>query len=170
MFLDESGAKTNFTRLRGRCLTGERLVCKAPAGHWSTTTMIAAICLTGAIAGAVIKGAMDGEVFSVWVTEALLPGLKPGQIVVMDNLPAHKRPAVRKMIEAAGCEVWFLPPYSPDFNPIEMMWSKIKQLIRGAEPRTFQELVRAVFDGMDAVTLNDARGFFSHCGYGASLD
>ena len=103
VFLDESGAKTNFTRLRGRCPAGERLVCKAPAGHWSTTTMIAAICLTGAIAGAVIKGAMDGEVFSVWVTEALLPGLKPGDIVVMDNLPAHKKTGGAK--DDRGCRV-----------------------------------------------------------------
>ena len=165
VFLDESGAKTNFTRLRGRCPIGERLPSKAPAGHWSTTTMIAAICLSGAIAGAVVKGAIDGDVFTTWVREALLPGLKPGRIVVMDNLPAHKRPAVRRMIEAAGCELWLLPPYSPDFNPIEMMWSKVKQLIRGAEPRTFDALVQAVFDAMNAVTAHDAVGFFGHCGY-----
>jgi transposase len=127
--------------------------------------MIAAVRLGGAIAGAVVKGAMDGDLFIVWVREALLPGLRPGEIVVMDNLPAHKRPAVQEMIQAAGCQLWFLPPYSPDFNPIEMMWSKIKQLIRGAEPRTFEALVQAVFAAMDAVTATDATGFFSHCGY-----
>lgn len=131
--------------------------------------MIAAVRLGGAIAGVVVKGAMDGDVFIVWVREALLPGLRPGDIVVMDNLPAHKRPAVREMIQAAGCQLWFLPPYSPDFNPIEMMWSKIKQLIRGAEPRTFETLTQAVFAAMDAVTAADAEGFFSHCGYRLSL-
>jgi transposase len=127
--------------------------------------MVAAVRLGGAIAGAVVKGPMDGDVFVAWVREALLPGLRPGDIVVMDNLPAHKRPAVRAMIEAAGCELWPLPPYSPDWNPIEMMWSKVKQLIRGAEPRTFEALVQAVFSAMDAVTPNDAVGFFEHCGY-----
>jgi len=127
--------------------------------------MIAAVRLGGAIAGAVVKGAMDSDVFIVWVREALLPGLRLGDIVVMDNLPAHKRPKVREMIEAAGCHLWLLPPYSPDFNPIEMMWSKVKQLIRAAEPRTFEALVQAVFNAMDAVTADDAIGFFEHCGY-----
>jgi transposase len=127
--------------------------------------MVAAVRLEGAVAGAVVKGAMDGDVFVVWVREALLPGLRPGDIVVMDNLPAHKRPIVRSIIEEAGCELWLLPPYSPDFNPIEMMWSKVKQLIRGCEPRTFETLAQSVFDAMDAVTTEDARGFFSHCGY-----
>lgn len=127
--------------------------------------MVAAVRLEGSIAGAVVKGAMDGDVFVVWVREALLPGLRPGDIVVMDNLPAHKRPIVRSIIEEAGCELWLLPPYSPDLNPIEMMWSKVKQLIRGCEPRTFETLTQAVFDAMDAVTSQDANGFFAHCGY-----
>ena len=127
--------------------------------------MVSALCLNGAIAGAVVKGPMDGDVFIAWVREALVPGLRTGQIVVMDNLPAHKRPAAREMIEAAGCQLWLLPPYSPDLNPIEMMWSKVKQLIRGKEPRTFDELVKAVFGAMDAVTAADAIGFFSHCGH-----
>jgi transposase len=140
-------------------------VCKTPAGHWCTTTMVAALRLSGAIAGAVVKGPMDGDVFEVWVRDALRPGLQPGDIVVMDNLPAHKRPAVRQVIESAGCELRMLPPYSPDCNPIEPMWSKVKQLIRGAEPRTFEALVEAVFRAMDAVTTDDARGFFTHCGY-----
>ena len=121
--------------------------------------------LGGAIAGAVVKGPMDGDVFAVWVREALLAGLHPGDIVVMDNLPAHKKPVIREMIEAAGCALWMLPPYSPDWNPIEMMWSKVKQLIRGCKPRTFEALVPAVFNAMDAVTANDAAGFFQHCGY-----
>ena len=127
--------------------------------------MVAAVRLEGVIAGAVVKGPMDGDVFVAWVREALLPGLRPGDIVVMDNLPAHKRPEVRTMIEAAGCDLWMLPPYSPGFNPIEMMWSKVKQLIRGAQPRSFDELVQAVFDAMDAVTSDDASGFFEHCEY-----
>jgi transposase len=165
VFVDESGAKTNLTRLRGRCDRGERLLCKTPAGHWNTTTMIAAVRLGGAIAGAVVKGPMDAEVFIAWVREALTPGLRPGDIVVMDNLQPHKNPAVRRMIEAMGCELWLLPPYSPDLNPIEMMWSKVKQLIRGAEPRTFETLIQAVFGAMDAVTAADAEGFFRCCGY-----
>ena len=127
--------------------------------------MIAAVRLEGAIAGAVVRGAMDSDVFVVWVREALLPGLRRGDIVVMDNLPAHKRPIVRSIIEEAGCGLWFLPPYSPDFNPIEMMWSKVKQLIRSMEPRTFETLIQAVFDAMDAITSQDAHGFFHHCGY-----
>jgi transposase len=131
--------------------------------------MVAAVRLEGAIAGAVVKEAMDGDVFVVWVREALLPALRPGDIVAMDNLPAHKRPMVRSMIEEAGFELWFLPPYSPDFNPIEMMWSKVKQLIRGQEPRAFETLVQAVFSAMDAVTPEDANGFFRHCGYRQTL-
>lgn len=127
--------------------------------------MVAAMRLGGAIAGAVVKGPMDGDVFVAWIHHALIPSLKPGDIVVMDNLSAHKRPEVKSMIEAAGGELWMLPPYSPDLNPIEMMWSKLKQLIRTAEPRTFDELVAAVFDAMDAVTANDTTGFFQHCGY-----
>ena len=163
--MDESGAKTNFTRLRGRCGRGERLLCKTPAGHWSTTTMIAAVRLDGATAGAIVQGAMDSDVFVAWVRETLVPSLRSGDIVVMDNLQPHKHSEVRRLIEAAGCELWLLPPYSPDLNPIEMMWSKAKQLIRSAEPRTFDTLVRAVFAAMDAVTTEDAAGFFRHCGY-----
>jgi transposase len=163
--VDESGAKTNFTRLRGRCGRGERLLCKTPAGHWSTTTMIAAVRLDGAIAGAIVQGAMDSDVFIAWVREALTPSLQHGDIVVMDNLQPHKHSEVRRLIEAAGCELWLLPPYSPDLNPIEMMWSKVKQLIRSSEPRIFETLVKAVFATMDAVTANDAQGFFNHCGY-----
>jgi transposase len=132
-------------------------------------TRIAAVRLGGAIAGAVIKGAMDGDVFIAWVREALLAGLRPGDIVVMDNLPAHKRAAARTLIEAAGCELWLLPSYSPDMNPIEMMWSKVKQLIRSAEPRSYEALTQAVFAAMDAVTADDAAGFFSHCGYNPPL-
>jgi transposase len=140
-------------------------LCKVPAGHWNTTTMVAAVRLEGAIAGAVVKGPVDGEVFVAWIRQSLLPGLRTGDVVVMDNLPAHKRPDVRAMIEAAGCQLWMLPAYSPDLNPIEMMWSKVKQLIRGAEPRTFEALVHAVFNAIDAVTAGDAAGFFTHCGY-----
>ena len=131
--------------------------------------MVCAVRLQGAIAGAVVKGPMDGDVFVAWIRDALLPSLRPGDIVVMDNLPAHKRPDVRAMIETAGCELRMLPPYSPDLNPIEMMWSKVKQLVRGDEPRTFDDLVQSVFNAMDAVSANDAGGFFRHCGYRTSL-
>jgi len=131
--------------------------------------MIAAVGLDGAAAGAIVQGAMDTDVFIAWVREALTPSLRPGDIVVMDNLQPHKHPAVRRMIEAAGCDLWLLPAYSPDLNPIEMMWSKVKQLIRSSEPRTFDALVKAVFAAMDAVTASDAAGFIDHCGYRRSL-
>lgn len=132
--------------------------------------MVAAVRLQGACAGAIVKGAMDTDVFITWVREALTPSLRPGDIVVLDNLQPHKHPAVRRMIEARGCELWLLPPYSPDLNPIEMMWSKVKQSIRSAEPRTFEALIQAVFAAMDAVTTKDAAGFFDHCGYHRPLN
>ena len=123
MFLDESGAKTNMTRLRGRSLKGRRLHCSAPCGRWQTTTMISSIRLDGTTACMTIEGATNTEVFRVYVREVLIPSLKAGDVVIMDNLSAHKNAQTIALIEAAGASVQFLPPYSPDFTPIEMLWS-----------------------------------------------
>ena len=168
VFLDESGAQTNLARLRGRCPEGERLVASAPHGHWKTYTMLAAVRTTGPCAAALVDGPVDADVFRAYTELVLVPALRPGDVVVMDNLQPHKAAGVREMIEAAGASLLYLPPYSPDFNPIENMWSKVKQLLRSAAARTFQALQAAVWAALDAVTPDDCRGFFAHCGYAAT--
>lgn len=165
VFLDESGAKTNMTPLHGRALRGERVVDHAPYGHWCTTTMIGAVGLRGVCAAMVVDAPTDAAVFETFIEQLLVPTLRSGDVVVMDNLAAHKGPAVREAIEAVGAEVLFLPPYSPDFNPIESMWSKVKQFLRRAATRTFDTLVAAIGDALRSVTLDDCRGFFTGCGY-----
>jgi transposase len=165
IFIDESGAKTNMTRLRGRCKGGSRLHDSTPLGHWETTTMIAALRLGGPTAPMVIEGPTDAAVFRAYVKHVLAPVLRPGQIVVLDNLSSHKGGEIRQMIQAAGCELWMLPPYSPDFNPIEKMWSKIKEFLRSAKARCTEELYRAVAEALHRVTPQDAMGWFESCGY-----
>lgn len=164
LFLDETGAKTNMTRLYGRSRKGTRAVDSAPNGRWHTTTLIGAVGLEGAKAPMVVEGATDTDVFTAYVEHVLVPELKPGMIVVMDNLTPHKAPAVAAMIEAAGAELWFLPPYSPDLNPIELMWSKVKELLRAAKARTQQELWDAVAVALSKVSADDAKNWFKHCG------
>jgi len=133
--------------------------------------MIAAICLGddqrpgGAIAGAAVNGATDTDVFVAWVAHALIPCLIAGMVVIMDNLRPHKNPQVEKLIRAAGCTLLYLPPYSPDFNPIEPMWSKVKSIIRAREPRTKAALYDTIFDALACVTESDAKGFFTGMGY-----
>ena len=168
VFIDESGAKTNRTRLRGRAPCGERLVEHVPHGHWHTTTMISAIRLTGVEAPRVIDGAMDSLVFRGYVERVLAPTLHAGDIVVMDNLSPHKTAGVREAIEAVGASLLYLPPYSPDFNPIEAMGSKVKQSLRGAAARTSRTLLQAIGDALRSITLDDCRGFFRGCGYVAT--
>lgn len=165
VFVDESGAKTNMTRLRGRCKGGARLHDLAPHGHWETTTMIAALGLEGATAPMVIEGATDAAVFRAYVKHVLVPVLREGQIVVVDNLGSHKGAEVREMIEATGAALWFLPPYSPDLNPIEKMWSKVKEFLRAVKARGTEQLYEAVGVGLDKVTPQDAQGWFASCGY-----
>ena len=157
-----------MTRTRGRAPKGERVAEKVPAGHWTTTTMLAAVRTAGPLAGAVVTGATDTDVFLTWVEHALVPALVPGETVVMDNLRPHKNPRVRELIEAAGCRAVYLPPYSPDLNPIENMWSKVKSHLRSAAARTYEALQQAVTDAMHAVTAADCHGFFRHCGYPAT--
>ena len=134
--MDETGAATNMARLRGRAQKGERLRAGIPQGHWKTTTFVAGLRLTGMVAPMVLDGPMNGAAFLAYVQQVLAPELKPGDIVIMDNLSSHKGPAVRAAIEAAGAHLLYLPPYSPDFNPIENAFAKLKALLRKAAERT----------------------------------
>lgn len=152
-------------RLRGRSLIGQRLVAKVPHGHWKTTTILSAVGLRGAFAPAAFDGPTDREVFLAYVEQALAPRLRPGDIVVMDNLQPHKAAGVRQAIEATGATVLYLPPYSPDFNPIENLWSKLKTHLRSVDARTFDALCDAIATGLERITPSDCRGVFQNCGY-----
>lgn len=165
MFLDESAAKTNMTRSCGRAPRGERVYDHAPAGHWCATTMIGAIRLDGGTACMTIENATDTEVFRAFVQQVLIPTLQPGNVVVMDNLSPHKNPETVSLLEQAGMHVRFLPPYSPDFNPIEKMRSKVKTALRSAKARTAAALNAAIAAALASVTQKDAAGWFASCGY-----
>jgi transposase len=154
-----------MTRLYGRTFGGQRLVDAAPHGHWSTTTMISALRFDGSTADMVLDGATDGVAFGAYVEQVLVPTLRPADIVVMDNLAAHKMSAIVAAIEQTGAKVRFLPPYSPDFNPIEKMWSKIKAYLRKVKARTKETLWQAIGDALRTVTADDALGWFESCGY-----
>jgi transposase len=166
LFLDETGAVTNLVRSHGRSAEGARCIAYTPNGHWKVMTAVAAIRLgDGLTASATMACPMDGQLFQRYVEEALVPVLRAGDVVVMDNLPSHKHPRVRRLIESAGAKLLYLPPYSPDFNPIEMIWSKVKRLLRSAAARTVDALHEAFGTAMDAVTGKDVLGCFRHCGY-----
>jgi len=165
VFLDESGAKTNMTRLYGRALIGERVRDSTPNGTWHTTTMIAAIGVGGPQAPFVFEGATDAQAFRVYAQEVLAPTLKPGDIVVLDNLSSHKDKKAREAIVAAGAQIRDLPPYSPDFNPIEMMWSKVKAFLRKVKARTTEELTKAIGLSLQTITRQDAAAWLKECGY-----
>jgi transposase len=154
-----------MTRLRGRAPRGERCHASAPAGHWQTTTMISSLRLDGTTACMAISGATDTEVFRAYVRQVLCPTLRPGDLVVMDNLAPHKSDPTLELITAAGAEVLFLPAYSPDLNPIEKMWSKVKALLRSAEARTPEQLLAAIGAALAQVTAQDALHWFVSCGY-----
>jgi transposase len=154
-----------MTRLYGRAAVGCRVRDSVPTGTWNTTTMLAAIGAGGPRAPFVLAGAIDGAAFSVYVQRVLVPALKPGDIVVMDNLSSHKNTGAREFIQAAGATIMDLPPYSPDFNPIEKMWSKVKALLRKAKARQYKSLVKAVGQALQAVTISDIQGWFKTCGY-----
>ena len=165
VFVDESGANTRMTRWRGRALAGHRLVARIPHGHYQTSTLIAGVRLRGACAPWLFDGAMDGEMFLAWVCQGLVAVLQVGDLVIMDNLATHKVAGVREAIEAAGARLLYLPPYSPDFNPIENMWSKIKQALRSLSPRSQTELLAAAGLAFDAISPADCCGFFLHAQY-----
>lgn len=154
-----------MTRLYGRGLRGARVYDHVPNGRWQTTTMIAAMGRNGAQAPWVLEGPMDGAAFLVWVEQVLAPTLKPDDIVVMDNLSVHKNAAARALIEAIGAFVWDLPPYSPDLNPIEKMWSKIKAYLRKAKARGPESLCLAIGEAMAQVSQRDIQNWFASCGY-----
>jgi transposase len=160
VFVDESGANTKMTRLRGRALGGQRLLARVPHGRYQTSTLISGIRLEGACAPWLFEGPMNGEMFLAWVRQGLVPALRPGEVVILDNLATHKVRGVREAIEAAGARLLYLPPYSPDFNPIEPMWSKIKQILRGHAPRTDKELLRAAKKAFQSISRADCKGFF----------
>ena len=170
IFIDETWAKTNMTRLRGRAPIGKRLLAKIPHGHWKTTTLIAALCCSGITCSTVVDGAINADVFEAFVKQVLAPQLRRGDVVVLDNLSSHKRTSIRQCIEAAGATLLFLPPCSPDLNPIEMIFSKIKQLLRSMACRTREALWNAMQSVLNRVTASDAINCFSHCGYTLQMD
>lgn len=159
VFLDESSAKTNMTRRYGRSLQGSRCHDHAPHGHWCTTTMISSIRLDGTTACMAIEGALDKRVFREYVRHVLVPTLRRGDIVIMDNLSAHTDGEALRLIEQAQASACFLPPYSPDFNPIEKMWSKIKAFLRATKVRTQRGLYQAIGTALQTVTPEDAKGY-----------
>jgi transposase len=154
-----------MTRLRGRAPVGERLIDKTPHGHWKTTTLLAALDVGGVRCATVVDGAINRDVFDAFVEQVLVPELKPGDVVVLDNLSSHKSERARRAIESRGARLEFLPPYSPDLNPIEMVFSKVKQLLRSLACRTRDALWNAMQSVLDAVTSTDAANCFRHCGY-----
>jgi transposase len=168
VFLDETGANTKMTRTHGRAPVGQRVVGSVPHGHWKTTTFVAALRSDGLVAPMVLDGAMNGDVFVAYVEQVLVPTLRSGDVVVMDNLSSHKRVAAVRAIERAGCTVRYLPPYSPDLNPIELAFAKIKARLRAAELRTLDR-IEAFFGRVHGeFTPDECRNYLRHCGYAAT--
>jgi len=159
VFLDEFGASSNMTRLYARGPRGQRIVCRTPHGHWKMLSTIAAMNTSGILAAGTFEHAVDEDTFVAFVAQCLVPKLRPGQVVVLDNLPAHKSPQVDRLIKAAGCRVLRLPPYSPDLNPIENAISKIKTLLRKRGARSLVSVYYAIAEALDAITPNDAWGY-----------
>jgi transposase len=165
VFLDETGAATNMIRRCGWATRGERLVDAAPFGHWKTTTFVAGLRASGIIAPFVLDGPMTGEVFRAYAEQMLAPSLARGDVVVMDNLPAHKVAGVQEAIRAVGASLLYLPPYSPDLNPIEPVFAKVKTALRAAAARSPDDLLAATKAALDTVTAQDAAGCYADCGY-----
>lgn len=163
--MNETGAKTNMARLRGRSRRGERLPAAVPWGHWKTTTFVAGPHSSGLTAPMVLDGAMNGAAFKASVEQVLAPSPKPGAIVVMDNLPSHKVAGVREALKAVGVFVLSLPPYSPDLNPIEQAFAKLKALLRKAAARTVDELWQAIASLLDQFSPKECRNYFRNAGY-----
>jgi transposase len=167
VFIDETGASTKMARLRGRAPRGQRLRAGVPHGHWKTTTFTGALRLSGMTAPMVLDGPMTRAWFLAYVEQVLCPTLQPGDVVILDNLPAHKGPAIRQAIEATGAVLRFLPPYSPDFNPIENAFAKLKALLRKAAARTLDDLWRVIGRSLDAFTPQECANYFEAAGYDA---
>ena len=167
MFIDETWASTNMARRHGRCARGERLRIGVPHGHWKTTTFIGALTLRGFIAPFVLDGPINRDAFEAYVEQVLVLELKPGHLVIMDNLSSHKGPKVRELIEAAGARLLYLPPYSPDFNPIENAFAKLKALLRKAAKRTVEGLWSSIGELLTAFKPTECRNDFAAAGYNA---
>jgi transposase len=165
VFLDEMGLQTDLTRLRGWAPTGERLVEAVPGGKWHTSTLVQAIGLDGIRAAMLLDGPINASSFAGFCRWLLIPALYPGDIVVLDNLSSHRSAAAIGAIEAGGARVVYLPPYSPDLNPIENVFSKVKQLFRKIRPRNFRQIVAAAKHVLNKITLDDLESVFLHCGY-----
>ena len=165
VFLDETWATTNMTRTRGRAPKGERLVCSVPHGHWHTTTFLAGLRTTGLIAPLALDGAIDGAAFLAYIGQFLVPTLRPSDVVVLDNLSSHKVNGVREAIEAAGATLLYLPPYSPDLNPIELAFSKLKRLLRDAAERSVEELWQTIGRLLNRFHPDKCANYIWHCGF-----
>jgi transposase len=165
VFIDETGASTKMARAYGRSPRGERCVASIPYGHWKTTTFTAGLRLGGMVAPMVLDGPMDGNAFIAYVEQVLVPELDNGDIVIMDNLPAHKVSGVRQAIENAGANLLYLPPYSPDFNPIEMAFSKLKAMLKKAAARTINDLWQVIGNLISEFKPNECENYFKAAGY-----
>jgi transposase len=165
LFIDECGVTTDLLRRYGRSLRGVRLRDHAPCGHWQTHTVVAALTAAGLTAPAVFDGPIDTASFCASVEQVLVPVLQPGEVVVLDNLAVHRHPEVRTAIEAVGAQLRFLPPYSPDFNPIELAFAKLKAFLRAARPRTFDHVNALVAAALALFTPAECRNYIRHCGY-----
>jgi transposase len=165
VFVDEIGANTSLSVLRAWSRRGERAHCSVPRNRGKNTTLLASMSVEGMGPSLAVEGVTDRKVFEAYIEGVLAPSLQCGQIVIMDNLTAHKGERIKELIEERSCELLYLPPYSPDLNPIEEAFSKIKGILRKAEARSREALVEAMGRALDAVTSRDARGFFEHCGY-----
>lgn len=168
VFLDEIAAKTNLTRTHGYAPRGQRLLGWAPYRRWQTSTFLGAMRASGFLAPLVVDGAMTGELFVAYVEQVLIPELEPGDVVVLDNLSCHTQKAVRQALEAAGCRALYLPAYSPDLNPIEMAFSKLKRLLRKAAERTVEGLWSTLGRLLDHFSPQECRNYIRHCGYAAT--
>jgi transposase len=168
VFLDECGVTTDLLRRYGRSLSGTRVRDHAPFGHWETHTVVAGLRLDGLTAPAVFNGPIDNPSFLAYIEQVLVPSLQAGDVVVLDNLAVHKQPAVRHAIEAVGAQLRFLPPYSPDFNPIELAFAKLKAFLRAARPRSFDQVCALIAAALELFTSSECRNFIRHCGYRVS--
>ena len=167
VFLDETWAKTNMAPTHGRCRRGERLIARVPFGHWKTSTFLAALRWDGVSAPAVFDGPINGRSFTAYVEQVLAPTLRPGDVVVLDNLGSHKGKAARDAIERAGAELRFLPPYSPDLNPIEQVFAKLKTLLRRAAPRNRHALWKSIGTLLDRFPPSECQNYIGNAGYRA---
>jgi transposase len=165
IFVDEMGANTSLSVLRAWSRRGERAYCSVPRNRGKNTTLLASMSMEGMGPSLAVEGTTSATLFETYVKKVLAPTLRPGQIVVMDNLSAHKGARVRDLVAQRGCELLYLPPYSPDLNPIEEAFSKMKGILRRAEARSREALIEAIGRALEAITSRDARGFFGHCGY-----